>query len=123
MILYSKPNSTPHYSLHLPELGHDYWLPIEEVKEAKTIPTSVNAKAGVFRQITEFDDTSIVKAYPVILPKSKTAYLLAMKASGQKEFRINTGTAIFDVTVEFVPVPAGSQKASGTIRFRVQARV
>ena len=123
MIIYSKPGAATFYKVDLPELLTDYWVPVTEILEAKTIATSTT-KAAVFRQVVKYDITSIKKAYNVIVDSARAAVLMAMANNiYQTTFYCNTGTGLYEVTMLIDPSPLGRSNASININFSVIALV
>lgn len=121
MIIYSKPYATPFYSVNLPEFGNDYWYPRQEIREAETIPTST-ANAGVFRQVVKYDVTSIVRPYANVIDTTRAATLLAMKASTQTSFYVNTGGSVYECALDIDCSPLAA-KSRAAITFRVLAQI
>jgi hypothetical protein len=100
MQIYSTATASAHYSIALPQIGKDYWTTRQEIAEAKYLPTSTTS-AGVFRQITKYDVTSITKSYQVIATETEAAMMLAMHNSTQTEWIVDNGSARYKCSVSF----------------------
>ncbi len=123
MIIYSKPGATTFRSVHLPEIGRDYWYASPIVIEAQTIPTST-VSAGVFRQVVPQAVSSIVRTYSIVLDKTKTDSLLAMQAdTTQTSYYVNIGTAVFECIVSVDARPITVKKAQVNLTFRVMNQI
>ena len=122
MLIYSTPTAAIQYRFEAPEIGRDWWMMEKKLLEQEYIATST-ASAGFFRQIVQYDYTSIKKSYTILIEKTRTAYLQTMLESVQSSFYANIGTATFEVSIIATFAPASWTKDTVRLDFAVIRKV
>lgn len=122
MIIYSKPGVTTHFSIQLPQIKADLWVPEEVVHQAKTIPTST-LPAGVFRHAVKYGVSAIERSFPVVVSGTQYQNLLALQMSNQTSFYVDTGLQCFDAIVMVRLNPLFGRKFQAQIDIRVNSQV
>lgn len=122
MIIYSTPSAATPYSLELPEIGRDYFIPDQKVLENEYIATST-ASAGFFRQLVKYDISSIKRSYNLLLDLTRATTLQSMVNSIQTSFYCNTLGGVYEVILTAGIVPAGKLRAVANINISVIRQV
>lgn len=78
------------YDVNLPQISKDFWQPTQEVIEAAYLATTT-AQAGMFRQTTKYDISSVKKTYTIVLSEAESTVLTKMNESTQSEWIVDTG--------------------------------
>lgn len=106
------------YDLNLEQIGNDFWLAPTQIAEAAYLPTSTT-EAGVFRQVTKYDETAIQKTYDgIILTAAQAVTLQAMDASTQVEWMVDAGTGLYRAVMT-VGLSYVGGRPMATLTFRV----
>lgn len=123
MVIYSLPDAATAYSLSLPEISRDYWIPESKLIENEFIATST-ASAGWFRQLVKYDVSSIKKSYQLLLDLTRASTLQSMLSdTAQTSFYARTGSTVYEVNLIGTVVPAGKLRALANIEISVISEV
>lgn len=122
MNITSVKTATVQYSLSLPEIGRDYFIPDQKTIENEYISTSTSP-AGIFRQIVKYDITSITRKYRVVLDQTRATTLEAMIQSDQTEFYLHVPGAIYRAHFSAGLEPFGPKNAVANINIAMIERV
>lgn len=126
MRIYSAPSfagisGETFYSINLPQIGKMFWQAPSTLAEAPYLATSTTA-AGVYRQLTKYDDSAIKKQYQVVLTDAEAVTVQAMDNSEQTEWYVDTGAGVYNCIVQFA-LAYVSGRATCTISISVLEKI